>query len=82
MIESVQRQAFYLIKDVARITGLSVHTVKYYLRIGLLRETGRSPETNFRYFNDTSLTTLNKICSFRREGKTIREIQLLLKKNV
>lgn len=68
----------YLVKDLARGCGISIHTVKYYLKLGLLSEVGRSPETNFRYFDDTTLHRLQKILSFRREGKTIREIQHLL----
>ena len=71
----------YLVKDIARSSGLSIHTVKYYLKIGLLREMGRSPETNFRYFDETAVQRLEKICALRREGRTIREIQSLVKKS-
>lgn len=71
----------YLVKDIARSSGLSIHTVKYYLKIGLIREVGRSPETNFRYFDDSTLKRLAQICSFRREGRTIREIESFVKKN-
>ncbi|MBI4436830.1 MAG: MerR family transcriptional regulator [Candidatus Omnitrophica bacterium] len=77
----VEKKAVYLVKDVARSTGLSIHTVKYYLKIGLLREVGRSPETNFRYFDETTIDRVHQICAFRRQGKTIREIQSLVKKN-
>ncbi|MCH7761808.1 MerR family transcriptional regulator, partial [candidate division TA06 bacterium] len=59
--------------------GISVHTVKYYLKIGLFHEAGRSPETNFRYFDDRILKQLHHICALRREGKNIREIQSLLR---
>ena len=75
------KRGFYLVKDIARASGLSIHTVKYYLKIGLLREMGRSPETNFRYFDETAVQRLEKICALRREGRTIREIQSLVKKN-
>ena len=78
----MEKKEFYLVKDLARSSGLSIHTVKYYLKIGLIREAGRSPETNFRYFDDTILNRLHQICSFRREGRTIREIQSLLKKSL
>ena len=82
MIESgMEQKSFYLVKDLARASGLSIHTVKYYLKIGLLREQGRSPETNFRYFDQTAVQRLEKICALRREGRTIREIQSLVKKN-
>ena len=67
--------SIYLVKDLARLSGLSIHTIKYYLRLGLIREIGRSPETNYRYFDQTTLEQLEKICAFRRGGKSLREIQ-------
>lgn len=70
----------YLIKDLARMSGLSTHTLKFYLRIGLLKEFGRSPETNFRYFDDGSLKTIQKIRSLQTRDKTLSEIKSLLEK--
>ncbi|MBL7070070.1 MAG: MerR family transcriptional regulator [Candidatus Omnitrophica bacterium] len=64
----------YLIKDLARITGYSIHTIKYYLKIGLIKETSRSPETNFRYFDDATVDSLKRIREFRRQGKSIKTI--------
>ena len=66
--------SIYLVKDLARLSGLSIHTIKYYLRIDLIREVGRSPETNYRYFNQAVLDQLGTICSLRRRGKSLREI--------
>ena len=68
----------YLIKDLAQITGVSVDSIKYYYKMGLLREQGRSPGTNFRYFNDLAVQTLRKIRSLRAEGRTLKEIGALL----
>ncbi|MBM3253956.1 MAG: MerR family transcriptional regulator [Candidatus Omnitrophica bacterium] len=65
----------YLIKDLARLTGYSIYTLKYYLKIGLIKEIGRSPETNFRYFDDSTFESLKKIRSLRKEGKSIGEIK-------
>ena len=65
----------YLIKDLARLTGYSIHTLKFYLKIGLFREISRSPETRFRYFDDTSVEKLSKIRGLRREGKSIKDIK-------
>lgn len=68
----------YLVKDLARMTGLSIDTVKFYLKIKLILEVGRSPETNFRYFDDTTIDRLNKIIELRRSRHSIREINELL----
>ena len=65
----------YLIKDLARLTGYSIHTLKYYLKIGLFREVSRSPETRFRYFDDNTVEMLLKIRGLRRAGKSIKEIK-------
>ena len=43
--------SIYLIKDLAKVSGCSTHTLKFYLRLGILKEIGRSPETNFQDAN-------------------------------
>ncbi len=68
-----------LIKDLARFSGQSVHTIKYYLKIGLIKEQGRSPETRFRYFNNSTLNRLKQIRLWRKQNKSIKEIQEMLK---
>jgi len=68
----------YLIKDLAQLSGFSVHTVKFYLKIGLIKEVSRSPETRFRYFDDSTVERLKKIRILRREKKSIREIEEVL----
>jgi DNA-binding transcriptional MerR regulator len=65
----------YLIKDLARLTGFSIYTLKFYLKIGLFQEVGRSPETRFRYFNDSTIEKLKKIRELRRQAKSIKEIK-------
>ncbi len=65
----------YLIKDLARLTGYSIYTIKYYLKIGLIKETNRSPETRYRYFDDSTVELLTRIRTLRKENKSIRQIQ-------
>ena len=68
----------YLIKDLARFSGHTVHTIKYYLNLGLIKEVGRSPETNFRYFDDKNLERLNKIRQLRKQNRSLAAIKELL----
>ena len=72
----------YVLKDVARITGLSIHTVKFYLKLGLIREIGRSPETRIRYFDDSTVGRLGTIREWRKLGRGLSEIQQLLEPSV
>ena len=69
----------YLIKDLSGLSGLSVYTIKYYLKLGLIEEVGRSRETNFRYFDNSTLENLRKIIKLRRENMSLARIQDTLK---
>ncbi len=65
----------YMIKDIARLSGHSIYTLKFYLKLGLLREVGRSPETRFRYFDDSTLERLAQVRTLRKQGKSLAEIK-------
>lgn len=69
----------YLLKDVATISRQSIHTVKYYLKIGLIKEAGRTPDTNFRFFDDSIIKTLGKIHELRRKKTSLKAIKNILK---
>jgi DNA-binding transcriptional MerR regulator len=71
-------RSIYLIKDVARLSGLSIYTVKYYLKLGLVTEAGRSPETNFRYFDDSTVQRLGEIRKLRKDKISLGKIKGLL----
>ena len=68
----------YLLKDLARISGHSTHTLKYYLRLGLLQEMGRSPTTNFRYFDDLTLEQLQEIRKLQQKKFSLTQIKEML----
>ena len=62
-------------KDLSSMTGQSVHTLKYYFRLGLIAEIGRSPSTNFRYFDDSTVTRLRSIRELRTKGFSLKKIK-------
>ena len=67
-------KSIYLIKDLSKVSGRSTHTLKFYLRLGVLKEIGRSPETNFRYFDDSSYDRLKEIRKLQSEKMSLKEI--------
>jgi len=71
----MEEKKIYLIKDLSRLSGLSIYTIKYYLKMGLVKEVSRSQETNFRYFNDITLERLQRIIALRREKVPLKKIQ-------
>ena len=70
----------YLLKDLAQLTGYSTYTLKYYLQFGLFEEMGRSPLTNFRYFDDATVDQLKEIRALQNSGLSLREIKMRLKR--
>ena len=70
----------YLIKDLSRLTGVSIYTIKYYLKMGLIKEVGRSSETNFRYFDSQTVDDLKKIMAYKKENVSLAKILELMKK--
>ena len=73
-----QTANIYLIKDLSRLSGQSIHTIKFYLKLKLIKEAGRSPETRFRYFDDSTIEALSAIRTLQKAGKTLSEISALL----
>jgi len=65
----------YLIRDLAQVTGYSVDTLKFYLKIKLIKEVNRGIETNFRFFDDSTAERLKHIRDLRKEGKSLEQIK-------
>ena len=72
-------KTIYLLKDLAKISGYSTYTLKFYLKLGLLQEIGRSPATNFRYFDDSCYTRLKKIRELQKRKLSLKEIDQYLR---
>ena len=64
----------YTIKKVSEMTGLSIPTIRYYDKEGLLPELQRK-ESGYRVFSDQDLDAIDLIECFKESGLTIREIR-------
>ena len=64
----------YTIKMVSEMTGLSIPTIRYYDKEGLLPDLQRK-ESGYRIFSDQDLEAIDLIECFKESGLTIREIQ-------
>lgn len=62
------------IGEAARMIGLSVDTLRYYERAGLLDSVLRT-EGNQRRYGEAALTTVNFITKMRASGMSIRNIR-------
>ena len=64
----------FLIGDLTSQTGLSIHTLNYYIRLDLIEEVARSNRSGYRLFNEETVKTLKKIIRLRQRQTPIREI--------
>ena len=65
------------VKEVSRLTGVSVRTLQYYDAIGLLPPTAHT-DAGYRLYDDTALEQLQQILLFRELEFPLREIRAIL----
>jgi MerR family transcriptional regulator, thiopeptide resistance regulator len=67
----------YQVKEVARISGVSVRTLHHYDQIGLLTPEGRS-DTGYRLYSESDLLRLQQILVQRALGLPLEDIRKVL----
>ena len=65
------------VNEVSKLTGVSIRTLQYYDRIGLLKPT-QYTESGYRLYDDTALETLQQILLFRELEFPLKEIRKIL----
>lgn len=65
------------VKEVSKLTGISVRTLHYYDEIGLLKPT-RVSEAGYRLYDDKAMETLQQILFFREFDMPLKEIKAVL----
>lgn len=67
----------YKIKEISEISNLSVRTLQYYHKIGLLKPT-KIGKNGYRYYDDTVFETLQYILLFREIDMPLKEMKEIL----
>lgn len=65
------------VKEVSRLTGVSVRTLQYYDKIGLLPP-AEYTEVGYRLYDDTALQRLQQILLFRELDFSLKEIKTII----
>ena len=65
------------VNEVSKRTGVSIRTLQYYDRIGLLNPAGRT-EAGYRLYDDAALERLQQILLFRELEFPLKDIQTTL----
>ncbi|RFZ75700.1 MerR family transcriptional regulator [Lacrimispora amygdalina] len=64
----------YTIKDVAKITGLSIFTIRFYDKEGLLPFVSRN-KSGIREFTESDINQIKTICCLKNTGMQIKDIK-------
>ena len=67
----------HTVKDVARLSGVSVRTLHHYDQIGLLKPAGTSA-AGYRLYTERELEQLQQILFFKELGFDLKEIKRVL----
>ncbi len=65
------------VKEISKLTGISVRALHYYDEIGLLKPTDKS-EVGYRLYDDKALETLQQILFFREFDIPLKEIKAVV----
>ena len=65
------------VHEVSKLTGVSIRTLQYYDRIGLLHP-ARYTDAGYRLYDDTALETLQQILLFRELEFSLSEIRQII----
>ncbi len=65
------------VHEVSALTGVSIRTLQYYDRIGLLRPAGRT-DAGYRLYDDASMETLQQILLYRELEFPLKDIREMM----
>ncbi len=65
------------VHEVSRLTGVSIRTLQYYDKIGLLRPAGHT-RSGYRLYDDAALERLQQILLFRELEFPLKDIRAIL----
>ena len=65
------------VNEVSKLTGVSIRTLQYYDKIGLLQPTDYT-DVGYRLYDDTALETLQQILLFRELEFSLKEIKAII----
>lgn len=66
---------YYSIGEVAKLTNISIQTLRYYDQIDLFKPSYVDPDTNYRYYKDSQFYYLDMIKSLKYIGVSLDEIK-------
>ena len=69
------KEKYYSIGEVAKLTNISIQTLRYYDQIDLFKPSHVDAKSNYRYYKDSQLYYLDMIKSLKFIGTSLEEIK-------
>lgn len=76
------QETLYGIGEMAKISNISIQTLRYYDEINLFKPAYIDPQTNYRYYQDAQLYQLDLIKSLKYVGTSLNDIKRAQQLNV
>jgi len=76
--ERLGQQRSFTIQQVAKLAGLSEHTLRYYEKIGLIDPVERDDSSGHRRYDADSLARVESLARLRAVGLGIEEMRVLM----
>ncbi|MDD2201704.1 MAG: helix-turn-helix domain-containing protein [Firmicutes bacterium] len=75
-------EAYYSIGEISRLFGMSIQTLRYYDRLGLLRPAHVNKESNYRYYSHGQFLQIKLIKYLKTLGFSLAEIQSIVNQDL
>lgn len=66
----------------AKLSQVSVKTLRYYDELGLLKPAAVDDHTGYRYYSEHQLLTVKRIAAYKEQGFTLEQMRLFLNENI
>lgn len=70
------------IGEFAKLSGVSIKTLRYYDKIGLVRPDVVDINNGYRFYSEAQLLTIKRIHIFKEQGFTLDQISTFLKEDI
>jgi DNA-binding transcriptional MerR regulator len=78
-MQNAAGEPVHSIHEVARLTGLSGWTLRYYEKIGLIDPIARDPSSGHRVYGPSDLSRIESLAHLRAAGLSIDEMRTMMR---
>ncbi|WP_244235370.1 MerR family transcriptional regulator [Paenibacillus lautus] len=66
----------------AKVSGVSIKTLRYYDELGLLRPAHVDEQSGYRYYSEEQLLTVKRIASYKEQGFTLEQLKAFFDEDI